>query len=758
MRSAISTALLLTAGVLCAGTYEWSPQDGGCVFGEGVGAVSVKLEDGALSFSGNAPSTVYLGRFLPCETTGEWATVLKGVRLSDVAVYSTKYYNPSAHPGLAVGQAIDGIAFPSGIEYHDDGSVTMALMLFDSVYTKGTMLRLKQDGDDVVGQVVWAKFASGDLLGREMDFSSSVWRTMDVASETKPTNSYGIDQLTFVYRGSARPARVNVSSVPEGVTKLSVSGGVEVVCREGAFAPSGGTMPAEMSVFDAKLTLETGAEPVVSTSSFTGAYGDVSFVPSGELPELHCQTGMVFTTVETDCIFRNIRLADVTNAVGWMSGLNLSPSPGYHVSGFFFENDGLTASCQFQYEGGNYIKCVLLEMKQVGRDVHVWTPAARFIDFTRPEYSAYDDVGLFRFTRYNGSGGATVTSGAGYCISNLVLQGHSASSSLYLEGGSFADTLRPSFGGTEEGKLIAVATASQIFPKSKEVRVEIAANATLAIGASMHDFAEYLVLPGGCIDNCANWSLNPYQDVLLDGGSIRFGTAGVTYARRITYLDGAESSGTELRMGDRVSGTIVASGNAPSRADMDFCLYAPAARTFLFAVDDVTGSSEPDFTVEGWIYHATAADTNSTVVKTGPGTMRWNGPFSAVGLPTALREGTLLLGDSDVMSASGALSFEGGALAVSDGSRNACGEIFVSADTSLEIGSGAELSFASVGSWDEDARLDVTAGKNARLRIGSSAELTAGQLSRIRINGRRVRQDGTGEVSIRPRGSFIVLR
>jgi hypothetical protein len=56
---------------------------------------------------------------------------------------------------------------------------------------------LRQEGQDIVGRVDWAKYAKGDFVGADNDFTDSKWSPMRVASEEVATNSYGIDQLTF---------------------------------------------------------------------------------------------------------------------------------------------------------------------------------------------------------------------------------------------------------------------------------------------------------------------------------------------------------------------------------------------------------------------------------------------------------------------------------------------------------------------------------------------------------------------------------
>ena len=754
--------LITSPAVFAADSLVWSAKDGSCILGEGGNAVAVTAGDGAVSFAGSRPSLVYLGKFLPEEKTGKWQTVLQNVSLDDVEVYSTKYYNPTVHPGLEVAQTITGVAFPFDVSRAADGSVSMVFLLFDSVYTKGVKVTLRQEGQDIVGRVDWAKYAKGDFVGADNDFTDSKWSPMRVASEEVATNSYGIDQLTFRPKNSAALTRVRVMSLPEGALNVSVSGGVELIFDEAALAARGGEVPT-VAVVDSALTVEAGETPVSVPGTISGSASDVSFAAAASLsgkPDLRLETNMVFTTAFEDCVFRNVRLCDVTNAVAWMSGSNLSPSHGYNVEGFFFENNGKTASCQFQYKGGDFIKCVLLEMEQSGADVRVKTPHARYLNFTEERFAAYSEIGLYKFTSSNGSGWATVTDGPGYCITNLLLNGTAPSAYVKLSGNCPADAeLRFSFNGGDDNRLVAEMVSQRPLSQSEAVHIDVCTNASLVLNINSAVTSTYRVYPGGTLENWANWSVNPKQEIYLDGGTANFGVGGTdTYARKVVFRDGAKATGDELLFGNGDNGFITVAGDKPSVAETGFGFYCNVPRTFTFFIDDVTGTSEPDFTVRGKIYHNFSNYTTSSIIKSGPGTMRWEAACTAVGEPIEIREGTLSLGGTDIIQSGHGLVFSGGAIAVDAGAANACGVLSLQKNASFELGAGSSLSFASLGDWTDGATLDVTAGKGAQLRIGTGACLSAVQLRGIRINGLRVDQQDDGSVVARPRPSFMIIR
>ena len=746
-------------GAALASTHEWSPSDGSCVLGAGEDAVTVTFSDGALSFAGKRSSFTYAGKFLPPEESGEWETVLKGVDLDSVEVYSTRFYNPNLHPGVAVCEWIKGVAFPAQTVKDSDGSLLVALLLCDG-YTKGAAVRLRQDGDDIVGRVEWAKYRNGNFLGTEMDFSLSDWVPMTIGSEADPDGGYGIDQLTFLPKDPSLRTIVRVSSLA-GVTSLTVTGGVEVVAENGAFQSSDGELPAEVNVTDAAFRVEVGRETVKATGSIRGSFADVVFTPSpetGPTADLHVETNMVFTDVEACCIVRNMRLADVTNAVGWMSGANLFASPNYHVAGFFFKNDGRTATCQFQVSVVDYLKCVALEMEQVGDDIHIHTPFARYLKYTLEEFKAYSTAGSYEFSTWNGSH-ANVSLEDGYCITNLVLNGVAHSAHVRLSGACPDDdcTIRFAFCGTSARRIVADMEQSNVFPKKQNALVAVQTNATLRLFKASGSLSSIRVCQGGMLENWVDWGVNPSQDVVLDGGVATFGRGDKTTSIKGLYFrNGAEARGSKLLFAEK-GGPIVASGDRPSFAHTELRFY-PIDTTYHFHVDDVTGSDQEDFTVTGRIIHHNPTYTSSTFVKKGAGTMRWDGACTAVGKPTEIHEGVLLLGNTDVLTGNHALVFAGGGFAVADGTVNACGEFFLTKDASFDIGAGAVLSFADVGAWNESAKLTVHMGEGGRLRIGMSAGLTGAQRSRIRLNGARVSQSADGFLSAQPRALRVLIR
>jgi hypothetical protein len=384
-------------------------------------------------------------------------------------------------------------------------------------------------------------------------------------------------------------------------------------------------------------------------------------------------------------------------------------------------------------------------MEQQGPDVKVWTPTARYLDFTKPAFAGYDQIGLYRFTDANGSGGATVTTGPGYCITNLLLQGVAASRVIEFVRETTPETLRFSFSGSSGRRLLVKSTSKRAFPWGDGVKIDVGRKAALLLDNSAYEYAPYHVHDGGVIDIWSNWALSPQQELVLDGALALFKAPASTYAHRLTFLNGARAAGTGFLMGNGNNGYVVCAGNAPSTAEMDFGFYSQSSRSYFFTVDDVTKSSAVDFTVEGSLYHNFAADTRTSLVKNGPGTMCLKGACTAVGeKPFEVREGVLLLGEDAIASTALDFALTGGDLAVADGKTNACGLLSLKADGAIALGEKATLSFAGVQEWGEGCALHISASAGAKMRLGTSAQLPAAQLRAIRLNGMRVAQEGDG--------------
>ena len=139
------------------------------------------------------------------------------------------------------------------------------------------------------------------------------------------------------------------------------------------------------------------------------------------------------------------------------------------------------------------------------------------------------------------------------------------------------------------------------------------------------------------------------------------------------------------------------------------------------------------------------------LVKTGPGSLTLNYPTSYSG-STTVRDGTLALGVSGVISPDGSVVLDGGTLDVGN-TTNTFASLTVTSGSTLNLGSGKlSLSSQTADAWAGQLTLTGTLGP-ASLRF--QPLLTAAQLDSIRYEGRHVMQSAAGYI-VPWRGTFIM--
>jgi autotransporter-associated beta strand protein len=138
------------------------------------------------------------------------------------------------------------------------------------------------------------------------------------------------------------------------------------------------------------------------------------------------------------------------------------------------------------------------------------------------------------------------------------------------------------------------------------------------------------------------------------------------------------------------------------------------------------------------------------LVKTGPGSLTLNYPTSYSG-STTVRDGTLALGVSGVISPDGSVVLDGGTLDVGN-TTNTFASLTVTSGSTLNLGSGK----LSLSSQTADAGRSAHADGNAWPGLlAVPALLTAAQLDSIRYEGRHVMQSAAGYI-VPWRGTFIM--
>ena len=100
---------------------------------------------------------------------------------------------------------------------------------------------------------------------------------------------------------------------------------------------------------------------VVHANAFPPQAGQVQYLP--------------FVKTDDTCVWKGVRLADLTDFTCTLWGASMSPGAG---TGFCTANDGTTADVQFRYFNGSTIWCVKVRFTQHGNDVYAKAVYAKY--------------------------------------------------------------------------------------------------------------------------------------------------------------------------------------------------------------------------------------------------------------------------------------------------------------------------------------------------------------------------------------------
>lgn len=287
--------------------------------------------------------------------------------------------------------------------------------------------------------------------------------------------------------------------------------------------------------------------------------------------------------------------------------------------------------------------------------------------------------------------------------------------------------------------------------------------------------ADIIVHKGGKLWAYQREMFGDSQRVRIDGGELRVGidvksSVSGPYLEYLTLRNGARVEGHDFKVGNRQAMSYInVCGTSPSFINSHVMTQGSSAvsngQTNEWRVADVTGNSAADLVVNGDIIPF-GSDftryTNLVIRKLGPGTVRMNGQFRHFA-PVLVTAGTLEFGSND--SANGReFVLNGGALTAADGTANTCAALTVGANGgTIKVSDGTTLAFAdSTGAeWLGPVTLttDDDVFPEGVLKFGSDANgLTAGQVAKMRFNGKRVHLRADGAVSGKPLGLIFTVK
>ena len=247
-----------------------------------------------------------------------------------------------------------------------------------------------------------------------------------------------------------------------------------------------------------------------------------------------------FLSLAATPVFLNTSLASVTGISGEMGGGWVNSNVPMAANVFFFTNNGTTASCQFQIVDGGFLKCVKVELTQVGPDIAARTVYAKY-------HGTPGDIGLNFDTAGIGGTVATAKFAGGYgAESTTLLFGTSSLGVVTLSGANtFSGPL--SVSTNLKAGVASVPGVSGPFGLNAPVIMDTATGSTL-------DLNGFNVAIGSITGGTA-----ASGNVVLGSSRLTFGgdnTSPAPYAGRITGTGGIVKVGSGVQVFSTSSQTM----------------------------------------------------------------------------------------------------------------------------------------------------------------------------------------------------------
>ena len=459
-------------------------------------------------------------------------------------------------------------------------------------------------------------------------------------------------------------------------------------------------------------------------------------------------------------------------------------------------------SAQLTAQDDTFVKCVKIELKQVGDDVAARAVYAKYVESDNTDFDfdaggsstklittadgydiggyGIDMLALRRKNRnrleFSVSGartlnathgtGAEVTFSAASSAAVTVSGKNDMTDSAYIIRG---DAAKMVFNCSNKDALPADATDAY-----GDAELRILATGGFAYGNSdgrsaitMHSGSDLFPLIESSVHHLK-------QVVRLDSSTLHASAAGKSYFNQLELSNGSSitddsDTGEEVRVGlDASVGKWLVSGVGASSCSADIFLVAGSAgesgtyKEVEIEVGDVAVGDSADFIVSSTIQTLNGYP-NAAIAKTGVGTMRIDGTLAYTARPTKVKDGVLLLGRTGATASGHSLSLEGGALALAAGTANTAGTLTIGANGgTIKLDKGATMAFADSSAKTWSGELIIKGWREGSVRFGtSSTALTEEQLARIRVekpNGKSVHMCLSSSGCLTLRGMIISIR
>ena len=474
----------------------------------------------------------------------------------------------------------------------------------------------------------------------------------------------------------------------------------------------------------------------------------------------------------------------LSDLVGVDAFYHTGANAGHYVTCENLNLSTSTGSCQFQYDNGNYVFCIGLDLRQTGNCIEARTGKNTNWYMQKTLYESgvvYYGIDFYNYNTtttpkrntYGGYGESDSVSTKG--LKNLRFR-FATGGVVYAAASTAYSGHDLKFMGSADAPLAVRTSTSTLFPSNGVITVAPYAELKLAGHVANAQWTQYRVLTNGTLRLKGASQTVRTDQIDLVGGTLLVrdeedaAVDSGTYINYLTLMNGAYVRGKPARVLNAATrANWIVAGDSPSYCESGLVITAGSgddSRTFFFNVNDVTRDEEPDFFVSGdisdygTVYNADGF-WNAHAIKAGGGTMTLSGNVTlpneiCISNGTVRLDGNCTFGVSRKRSTANGDGSEkkadiwlaGGALETAAGATNAVGVVVAKVkDAPLNLGDASSLTLAGF-KHEAGATLLVSdnLGNGATLRIEgvSIGEKVKGIKCRIddQIKGVKVGDDG----------------
>lgn len=505
-------------------------------------------------------------------------TLFPGVSLADIREVGATFAGHSVSGGTDI---------PTLFYFQSDGTTaTLQMQVFNGAYTKCVKLELTQDGADIKGRVLYAKYYNSNnvnVLGYDFDKGGT---TVSVATSFG-NGAYGLCQLRLYDHSMPRLRLTGTNTFTGGMTigpcrQLEIAGGG---CLGGASAFYSGTVTNHGLLRYNSAGDQTLAGPITGSGALIK---DSPGLQSGTV------TYTNFLTLNNTTLFTNLRLTDCTGVSGMLGGESVCYGTPTVAQVFHLQRTDTQLSCQFQLLDGAFTKCVKIILTQSGPGILGRAAYAKYITGS--------DLGFNFDTGGTEMDLATKQNMYGYGVAETTLE--TATHGILTLSGTNSYT-----GGTtiRLGTVKALASAYAL-PAAGGITVEADGELVLDAGAlnvgnpgGVGPGNPITVLAGGILTLASPFNAGYSRPLILKGGtlngSIMQNNDNANYINNLTLQDGARVVGYKIRVGYHSAALIKVDGTAPSSLEAGINMVKYGTNPLTLDVADVTGDDAVDFSM-----------------------------------------------------------------------------------------------------------------------------------------------------------------